>query len=336
MLRVLLALPILAVLTSQEPPRPSPADRHRFEAAKTEAGKDPANLVKLALWCETHGLRAERRAVLEEAVRLDPNQSAARGLLGQVSYQGRWETPETVSQQVKKDEALMAKLAEYNTRRNRIDHLAELEQREIQEVKRRGHTNKAMPLKTQIDRKLAPEHLRLGLWCEENGLKPQALAHFTKSLQLDSYHEPTLRHLGYVKHHGRWMSHEQIAADQREALAEKHAAEHWEPRLRKWAEDLRLPSRRAAAEAELAKVTDPHAVRSIVRLFAEKTPDSQLMAARLLRQINAPAATRELAYLAIHGAEAETRTTASQSLRGREPRDYAGALVNLIQTATRF
>ena len=62
-------------------------------------------------------MRNEQRALLEEAVRLDPNNKTARGLLGQVSYERRWETPEAVSQRVKDDDALAAKLAEYNARR---------------------------------------------------------------------------------------------------------------------------------------------------------------------------------------------------------------------------
>jgi hypothetical protein len=79
---------------------------------------------------------------------------------------------------------------------------------------------------SRLDRRIAPEHVRLGLWCEANGLKPEALAHFTTALKLDPYHEATWHHLGYVKHQGRWMHPEQIAADQREALAQRHADRH--------------------------------------------------------------------------------------------------------------
>ena len=34
-------------------------------------------------------------------------------------------------------------------------------------------------MKLALDRRIAPEHVRLGLWCEKNGLKPEAMAHFT-------------------------------------------------------------------------------------------------------------------------------------------------------------
>jgi hypothetical protein len=228
-----LAFPILIILTSQGPVQPSAADLRSFEAARVEAGKDPAKLVRLALWCDAHGLPDQRRAALEEVVRIDPSHTAARGLLNQVSYQRRWEAPEAVSRQMRADEALMAKLAEYNARRDRIDRDTEIERREIARYEQIGNYAKAGQVKLVLDRKIAPELVRLGLWCEKNGLKAEALAHFTTALQLDHHKEATWRHLGYVQHHGRWMSPGQIAAEEREAQAQKHADRHWGPLLQK-------------------------------------------------------------------------------------------------------
>ena len=37
-----------------------PADLKTYEALKVKAGRDPGAQVKLALWCEAHGLGAER------------------------------------------------------------------------------------------------------------------------------------------------------------------------------------------------------------------------------------------------------------------------------------
>ena len=167
MSHIFAALPIVLILTSQGPPGPSPAEKQRFEAAKVEAGTSPAKLVKLALWCEAHGMRTEQRAALEEAVRLDPNNKAAHGLLGQVLYQGRWETPEAVTQRVKDDDALTAKLAEYNARRARIDRDTEIERRAVDDYEKAGFHAKAGDVKLRLDRRIAPEHIRLGLWCEQ-------------------------------------------------------------------------------------------------------------------------------------------------------------------------
>ena len=40
---------------------PSSADLDAYEAAREKVGRDPAAHIRLALWCEAHGLIAERR-----------------------------------------------------------------------------------------------------------------------------------------------------------------------------------------------------------------------------------------------------------------------------------
>ncbi len=333
---IVVALPML-IVTFQGVAHPTPAERQSFEAAKTAAGTNPAKLVKLSLWCEAHGLRDEQRAVLEEAVRLDPNHKAARGLLGQVSYQRRWETPESVSRQVKDDDSLAAKLAEYNARGGtRLDRDAEIERLQVDNFEKAGLYAKAGEVRLRLDRRIAPEHVRLGLWCEENGLKAEALAHFTTALELDPHKEATWKHLGYIKHHGRWMNHEQIAAEEHELQAQKHADRHWGPLLHKWGNELGVRLRRAEAEANLAKISDPRAVPTIVRLFSESSPPWQELAVRLLGQIDAAAATTSLAMLAVESNVDEVRQAAARALKGREPRDYGESLINLIHTPVTY
>jgi hypothetical protein len=331
MCHLTLALSMLVVFGSQEPTRPPSADGGAFEAAKAQAGRDPAKLVKLALWCESRGMGAERRAALEQAVRLDPDNQSARGLLGQVAYRGRWESPEAVSERMKEDEALTAKLAEYNARRDRIERDTEIERRSVARLEERGNHARAAELKHGLDRRLAPEHVRLGLWCEKVGLKPEANAHFTTALHLNPHDHATWRHLGYVQHHGRWMSHGQIAAEEHEALAQKHADHHWGPLLHRWVTELRDRRRRAGAEANLAKVSDPRAIPSIVRAFGESTAAGQRMVVHLLGRIDAPPSSSRLAVLAVTGDTPEVREAAARALKGREPRDYAEWLVNLIR-----
>ncbi len=164
----LIALNALIVLTPQKPAQPSPAEKRTFEAAKAEAGTNVEKLVQLALWCEAHGMQSEKRTVLDLAVRLDPDNAAARGLLGQVSYRGRWESAEAVSARVKEDEALTAKLAEYNARRDRIDRDTEIERREVANFENARFSARAAELKMRLDRRIAPEHVRFALWCEAN------------------------------------------------------------------------------------------------------------------------------------------------------------------------
>jgi hypothetical protein len=314
----------------------NPADNTAYEAARARAGKDPAKLLKLALWCEAHGMDTEKKLHLEESARLDPKGAAAHGLLGLLDDHGQWVTPEAVAARTKADEALAVKLADYNIRRDQIEREAKAERAKVASFERSGLILQARTLKFRLDRHIAPHHIKLAMWCEQNGLKPEALAHFTTALQLNPHDETTWRHMGYVKHHGRWMSHEQIAAEHREDLAQKHADRHWEPLLRKWVAELRNRLRREEAEANLAKVQDPRAVRSIIRLFGDVSLRDQALAVRLLGQIDAPASTRELAYLAVYSDFDEVRQAAARGLRGREPRDYAQILVSLIHTPVQF
>src|SRR5258708_37740852 len=111
---------LCALLLGAEPPTNpaiSPEERRAYEEAKLKAGRNADAQVKLALWCETHGLKAERLKHLALAVLTDPKQTAARGLMGLVSHRGEWLKPEKVGEKIKADEALSAKLAEYNARR---------------------------------------------------------------------------------------------------------------------------------------------------------------------------------------------------------------------------
>ena len=108
---------LLAPWSATHPPRPG---LKTYEALKAKAGKDSQAQVKLALWCEAHGLDAERLKHLAQAVLADPRNATARGLLGLVAFGGRWESPDKIGERVKADERRAARLAEYNGRRARL------------------------------------------------------------------------------------------------------------------------------------------------------------------------------------------------------------------------
>lgn len=332
MFQSLLAIPVILAFAAPARDSLKPAEKKLYDTAKAAAAGDAAKLTTLALWCESHGMDAERAELLAEAVEADPDHPLARGLQRQVAHGERWETPEEAAARVKADGALTAKLAEYNARRAKIDQVVEYESNLVNSLKGRGMAARANYRRAQIDRKLAPAHIKLGLWCEQNGLKAEALANFTAAVHIDPHNDATWRHLGYIRHNGQWMSHEQIAAAEREAAEQKHADRHWEPLLSKWAGHLKDPARRDEAEKLFSQVHDPRAVPSIVRLFAEKSPAGEAFAIRLLGQIDAPAATRELGVLSIFGDSAEIRRDAALALKGREPRDYADIVVNLVHT----
>src|SRR5439155_20812467 len=73
---------VLAVLVLADPPAGSDLATYQDLAAK--AGRGAEAHVRLAIWCESHGLKAERDKHLALAVLTAPDHPLGRALLGQV------------------------------------------------------------------------------------------------------------------------------------------------------------------------------------------------------------------------------------------------------------
>jgi hypothetical protein len=271
-----------------------------YNAARVKVGRDPDAHVRLALWCEAHGLQSERLKHLALAVLTDPGHATARGLMGLVAFRGRWHSPEAVAAQVDADEAFHAALSEYNARRARMSNSA-------------------------------GAHWKLALWCEQHGLKPEATVHLTVVTQLEPGYEAAWKRLGYKKRRMRWATDEQVAAEQAEAQAQKKADEFWLRRLAPWLSVVEDPKRQSELNQALAAVTDPRAVPSIWWTFARGTPAHQKIAVQVLGQIDSPRASRALALLAVVSKAGEVRKKAIQSLHTCDSRDGAFFLASLLR-----
>jgi hypothetical protein len=301
------ALLICAACVAIEPPADAVArskDSSKtladYKAAQAKAGCDADAHVRLALWCEAHGLGAERLKHLAVAVLKDPEHAAARGLLGLVAFGGRWQSPESVCEKLKADEARSATLAEYNARRAR-----------------------------SVDS--ARAHWKMALWCEERGLKPEAMVHLSRVTQLAPGFEGAWKHLGYKKRLTRWATDLQVAAERAEAKAQKDADTLWTARLGPWRSAADDPSKRSELTQALADITDPRAVTSIWRTFSRGTPNQQAVALQLLGQIDSPNASHALALLAVRTTSRDVRTKTIEKLRDRDFRDVASFLVTLLR-----
>ncbi len=287
------------------PPLTDPASVQKaYQEARSGSRRSSDDQVRLAYWCEAHGLPAERMRHLTLALLADPGNAAARGLSGLVNRDGHWMRPEAVAERQRTDAALAATLAEYDTKRSATPYIADAQ-------------------------------FSLGLWADDRGLKDQAKAHFTAAIRLDPAKDAAWKRLGYVKHDGRWMTDHQITLDKADAEAQKLADRKWKPLLEKWKAQLSRPSQKAGAEANLLGLTDPRAVPSVGKVFIASDPD-QTRAAQLLGQIDAPGASRGLAYLAAFGTSAETQRVATETLRRRDPREYANLLIPFIHKLIRY
>ena len=83
-------------------------------------------------------------------------------------------------------------------------------------------------------------------------------------------------------------------------------------------------------------VTDPHAVPAVVRMLAQGNEREQTAAAQVLGQIDTPRSTMALLRLAVLSPSSAVRVIATEALRYREPRDYAGWLVDQIRTPWQY
>ncbi|WP_435020366.1 polymorphic toxin-type HINT domain-containing protein [Tundrisphaera sp. TA3] len=304
-LAVMLAAGILTTSPGSPASPPPHASRAAYEAERDRAGADADSQIRLALWCEAHGLPAERLKHLALACLRDPKNTAARGLMGVVRFRDRWASPEKVASQLSDDAAYTATLAAYRERRAKAPQSAE-------------------------------GQARLAQWCEENGLIDESKAHHAIALRFDPNRELSRRKLGFKRDGRRWVTDAQLLAEKEEARLQGEADQKWKASLLDARARLNDREKRAQASEDLANVTDPRAVRSVLAVFARGDEADRGLAVRLLGQIDAAASSQALAWFAVLDGSAEIRRAAAETLKRRDPREYAGLLIGLIRRPLRY
>jgi hypothetical protein len=248
-------------------------------------------------------MSAERMRHLAMAVLYDPSNALARGLMGLVAHKGTWGRPEEIGKQVQDDPSYRELIDEYLQRRAKAANTADAQ-------------------------------MKLASWCDEKGLKAQAIAHYSVVVQLDPSRESAWRHLGYKKQGNRWVKPEEAAAQKREVEQQRRADKGWRTRLEKLREGLasKDPARKARAERALADVDDPRAVPMIwAVLISDGNPRSQVAAVQMLGQIDGPGASAALATMALLGPDGVARARAAETLMRRDPHDIVGRLIAQVR-----
>jgi tetratricopeptide (TPR) repeat protein len=306
---MLYALLVCCALVGQDGPTTvsHSADLATYESANAKAGENADTHVQLALWCEAHGLLAQRVKHLAAAVMSDPSHALARGLMGLVVYRGKWGNPDEIGKQIQDDPAREKLLSDYRGRR------------------------------LMTPQKPA-DQLRLAAWCERNGLKEEAIAHYSEVIRLDPSRESVWKHLGYKKRGDRWLKPEDFAVEQREAGEQKRADKRWRYFFEKLANLLESddPGKHARAERLIAMVSDSRAVPMIWAQFVRVTAARELVAVRMLGQIEGPSSATGLAAIAIFSPRPQVRAEATESLSRCDPRDVVEQLIDVLRKPFTF
>jgi hypothetical protein len=175
---------------------------------------------------------------------------------------------------------------------------------------------------------------KLGLWCEEHGLKPEAYVHFSEVVRLDPRRDAAWRKLGFKKYHGRWTTDAEIAEENEQKKADKL----WVPRLKRIHKDIhgRHGAKvRASAEAALLAIKDPRAILSLYREFGGSKLDQSILIGALGR-IDRPLSSKVLAILAIYGKTREVRQQAIAVLRDRPADDFLDVMVGMMTDPLKY
>lgn len=180
--------------------------------------------------------------------------------------------------------------------------------------------------------KTAEAQWRLALWCEQNGLEAEAEVHLTNVVRLDPGRDAAWKKLGYRKHHGKWMSDDQINDEAEQTKADRA----WTKTLDHWHKYIHGGKHQIEAETALAEITDRRAVPAVYREFGVGSEADQAIAVQILGQIDDRKATKALASLAVYGASPQVRRIATETLRQRDEADYFGLLTRLLVDPLRY
>lgn len=295
---------VAAILCLSAPPSPETA-RAEYRSKKSQVARTADAHVELALWCESKGLLPERDTHLALALLRDPSHATARGLLGQVHHDGRWQRPESVAETLKKDADWNAKRIAYEAKR----------------------------LKTPVE---AEPQWKLANWCLDQGLTLEARAHLVTVIKLDPTRESAWRKLGYKRVEGRWITPAERERERTEQVVQAEADRKWRPifeRLRRQLNDQKAIVR---AEAELSSITDPRAVPAAIQSFLNTSGPNEAALISLLGQIHSPASTKTLAWIAVAGTQSDARRVAVEILRRRDPREFIDAWIGRIRKPIQY
>ncbi len=198
----------------------------------------------------------------------------------------------------------------------------------------------------------ADGHWKMAEWCQANRLGRQRQEHLQRILELDPDHEKARHALGYSQIGRRWVTQEQVMAEngyirskhapgkwilpqEEELLVAKdklnRAQLEWNSKLKRWSAWLGT-DKAAQAIAGIKAIDDPVAIRALTKFLEdERRQDIRLLYVQALGRINVPASLEVLVAVSLFDGDEEVRLAALDEVVSRGYRQGVGRYVQVLK-----
>jgi hypothetical protein len=270
------------------------------DAEKAQAQRQIAGAAE----AEIGGDTVRRLALLQDALRHDPDNSTARWQLGQIQRGGNWITVEEAQRRAAADPIQ----AEYQLRRTTSDP----------------------GFKSQRS---------LARWCSQSDLSSEAQFHWATVLLLDPNNNEALKATDTCWKNGQLVKRSEIKQQQIQARAAKEAAKYWQPIVAKWRRAVAghdVPAHDAALN-EIRHITRADAIPTLETVtlgrdafdvqHAEECLQITLALLEALEKMPTETATESLVRHAVFSPGKKAHKSAIEKLKQRPLNDFVPALV---------
>ncbi len=183
--------------------------------------------------------------------------------------------------------------------------------------------------------------LTLARWCELEGMPDRAKLHYARVLlnpaASRSQVEEGREKLGLELLHGRYLTGDEIAQEQRRAAQTAEAFESWRPKLANWQKAIEGSSAARARYAleQLQAVDDPPAIPVLEALLPAANEATSLAVVAVLARFPDQRSTEALCRAAVLSPRERARDAAVAELKHRKLHDYVPLLLSALNPYTR-
>lgn len=268
-----------------------------WTAAPAKSPTPPAEL-GAALQAEARGDETERAAHLEAALQAAPNDARVRGAAGFLRQGDRWVGYDAVAAQAKSDR----RLADYRDRRKNSEPTV-------------------------------ASQLALADWCKSKRLVEQERVHLTAVLSLDPNHAAARARLGHSRVGDRWLSSEELGANQSQArLVAESFRKHGDSLAALGKQIQRGELAEGVAVERLAQFAEPTDIPAIEAFVSQAGDRAARCVVAALSQRKAPEASLSLVRHALAATSPDVRRVAVTSLQARDRHSFIPAILASLET----